>query len=115
MASNSDQPGPSTRLALAFHDNPHLFWLLVVVLLVAGAAAFQGLPRIEDPRITLRNATVLTLLPGASAERVEAQVTRKLEDALRRVPEIKKLDSSSRPGVSFIAVELRDDIGPGEN
>jgi len=115
MKPNDHHPGPAARLALAFHDNPYLLWLLVAVLLVSGLSALRGLPRIEDPRITQRNASVTTLLPGASAQRVEALVTRKLEDALRRVAEVKRLESSSRPGLSFIAIELQDDIGPGAN
>ncbi|MEL7375092.1 MAG: efflux RND transporter permease subunit, partial [Pseudomonadota bacterium] len=57
----------------------------------------------------------ITLLPGASAERVEALVTEKLEDALEELNEIKKIESTSRNGISSLSIELADDIGPGEN
>ena len=36
--------------------NGHLLALAVVLILVAGLAAWGNLPRIEDPRITTRNA-----------------------------------------------------------
>ena len=64
------------------------------------------MPRIEDPRITTRNAIITTPLPGASAERVEAQVTEPIETELREVVDVETIDSTSRPGVSVVSVEL---------
>ena len=63
------------------------------IILLAGWSSLTNLPRIEDPRITNRYPNVVTLLPGASAERVEALVTEKLEDALEELTEIKKIES----------------------
>ncbi len=37
----------------------------IAVLVVAGLSAFGNLPRIEDPRMTLRNGVIVTALPGA--------------------------------------------------
>ncbi|MFC3122982.1 efflux RND transporter permease subunit [Agaribacter flavus] len=92
----------------AFFRRGHLLVLSIVIILVAGISAIQTLPRLEDPRIDLRNVSVLTSFPGASAERVEALVTDVLEDELRQLHEIKKLDSSSKAGFSAIAIELQD-------
>jgi multidrug efflux pump subunit AcrB len=94
----------------AFYDNRHLLALFIVVSGIAGAAALSSLPRLEDPRITTRNAIIVTPFPGATAERVEALVTEKIEDALLEVEEIKTLDSTSRAGVSTISIELLDTI-----
>ena len=98
-----------------FHDNRHLLWVSVAVLAVAGISAFLALPRLEDPRITNRNPILLTPVPGASADRVEALVTDELEDALQEISEIKQLESTSRTGMSVVSIELRDAIGAGEN
>ena len=95
------------RLGTVFYRNGHLLALAVIILLVAGVSALMNLPRIEDPRIALRNPIILTLLPGASAARVEALVTEKLEDRLEEIPEIKEIRSTSRSGISFIIVELQ--------
>ncbi|UCG72380.1 MAG: efflux RND transporter permease subunit [Chromatiales bacterium] len=103
------------RAALAAFRNPYLLWLIIAVLVVAGASALLNLPRIEDPRITERVALVLTFLPGATAERVEALVTEKLEDALDEISEIKHLESTSRNNVSLITIELEDRVGPDDN
>ena len=93
-----------------FFRNTHLLVLAVLVIVLAGVSALNSLPRIEDPRITTRNAFIVTSFPGASAERVEALVTKPIEEKLRDVEEIKKIVATSRSNVSFIAVELDDDI-----
>jgi len=101
----------SDRTPLAtFFDNRYLLALAAVVTLVAGLSAIRGLPRLEDPVITNRNPQVITVFPGASAERVEALVTEKLEQELDEVDEIKFIESSSRAGISTLNIELLDTI-----
>ncbi len=102
---------PATELL----HNRHLLILVILLIVVAGLAAWSSLPRIEDPRITTRNALVITTLPGADAARVEALVTRKLEDALRQIAEIKTIESTSRSGISVLAVELDDHVDGSRN
>ena len=84
--------------------------LLVALLIVSGLAAISSLPRSEDPRITNRVAIVTTALPGASAERVEVQISEKIEQKLKSQAEIKTLSSISRPGLSVITIELKDEV-----
>lgn len=98
-----------------FFRNTHLLVLAVLVIVLAGVSALNSLPRIEDPRITTRNAFIVTSFPGASAERVEALVTKPIEDKLRDVEEIKEIIATSRSNVSFISVELEDDITSRSN
>ncbi len=102
-------------LATIFFRNGHLLFLAVAVLVVAGISAFNTLPRIEDPRMTLRNGVIVTALPGASASRVEALVTEKIENRLEELGEIKRLDSTSRTGISLVTFELQDDIDDDTN
>ena len=104
-----------TALAMRFFENRYLMVLGLLIILLAGFSALANLPRIEDPRITNRYPRVVTFLPGASAERVEALVTDRLEDSLRELSEIKEIRSISRAGISTLQIELQDDIGPGEN
>ena len=95
-------------LATLFFRNGHLLVMAVFILIAAGLSALANLPRIEDPRIALRNPSILTFLPGGSAERVEALVTEKLENRLEELSEIKEIRSTSRTGLSFIILELQD-------
>ncbi len=90
--------------------NGRLLALLIALLVVAGSAALHSLPRQEDPRIRARMATVVTQLPGASAERIEAQISEPIENSLRELAEVKRITSSSRLGVSIISLELQDRI-----
>jgi multidrug efflux pump subunit AcrB len=99
----------------AFFRKGHLLALSIIIILVAGLSAIQSLPRLEDPRIDLRNVIVLTSYPGASAERVEALVTDVLEDELRQLFEIKEIKSTSKAGFSSISVELQDVIDNSSN
>ena len=75
-----------------FIRSGHLLALAIIIVMVAGLSAIHTLPRLEDPRIDLRNALILTPYPGASAERVEALVTDVLEDELRELYEIKWIE-----------------------
>ena len=91
-------------------DNRHLLALSLIVTVVGGLSALTNLPRLEDPRITNRNPNIITILPGASAARVEALVTEKIETELRDLAEIKTLESQSRANVSSIQIELEDNV-----
>ena len=105
----------SASLRDLFFRNAHLLVLTILVIALAGASALSNLPRIEDPRITTRNALVITPFPGASAERVEALVTKKLEDELREVEEIKDVIATSRANISVISIALEDSITSDTN
>lgn len=94
----------------ALVENGRLISLVIALLLVAGLGAISSLPRMEDPDITNRFASVITHYPGASAERVEALVTEVLESELRRLEELKLVQSTSRPGISVIQLELKDSV-----
>lgn len=90
--------------------NGRLLSLFIVIVMVAGLGSLATLPRSEDPRITNRVAIVITRLPGASAERVEALISEKIETRLRKLSSIKHLESISRPGISSVKIELKDDV-----
>jgi multidrug efflux pump len=94
----------------AFVENGRLASLVIALLIVAGFGAISSLPRTEDPHLTNRFSSVVTLYPGASSERVEALVTEVLENQLRRLEELKLVQSTSRPGISVIQLELKDTI-----
>ena len=89
----------------------------MLIVLVAGFAALTGLPRQEDPEIIQRFGLVRTLLPGASAERVETLVTQVLESRLRGIEEVNKaeIEATSRKNISILNIQLHDWVGDGEN
>lgn len=93
-----------------FYRNRQLLLLTLLLILVWGLSAFFTLPRLEDPEIVQRFGRITTFLPGATPERVETLVTKKIEERLFELAEVKSLRSTSSTGISVISVELQDTI-----
>ncbi len=85
---------------------PRLFILVVGMIIVLGVSSYFSIGRQEDPTITNLFATLITPYPGADPTRVEALVTKKLEDELKKISEIKEINSTSRTGISVVSIEL---------
>ncbi|MBE9060773.1 efflux RND transporter permease subunit [cf. Phormidesmis sp. LEGE 11477] len=93
-----------------FYRNRQLLFLTLTLIVVWGVSAFLTLPRLEDPEIVQRNASITTLFPGASAERVESLVTEKIEEEFSDVEEISNIESTSSPNISVVQIELKDTV-----
>jgi len=93
-----------------FFRNRRLTTLAIGLILVAGFSAIASLPRQEDPSLSHRFDSANTPFPGASAERVEALVTEKIEAALSEIDDIKQLISTSRTGMSTVAIQIEDSV-----
>ncbi len=92
--------------------SPRLVALALLVILASGLSAFVSLGRQEDPTITNIFALVTTVYPGADPEQVEALVSRPLEQELRKVPEVNRIESTSSSGISAVVVELHETTDP---
>lgn len=90
------------------YRNQRMVYAVVAILMAFGAYSYFDLPAQEDPAITIRQAVVQTAYPGLSPERIEDLVTRPLERAIRRLPEVEEIRSSSVVGLSIIHVEVYD-------
>jgi multidrug efflux pump subunit AcrB len=78
------------------------------VILLLGALGYLNLPREQDPEINFNWLVVNTVLPGAAAEDVEKKVTDPLEEAIRTLPDIRFVSSTSRDNASVILVRFRE-------
>jgi len=94
-----------TELAFTYRKS---VFLIIAVLLINGLFAYFTLPAQEDPTITIREAIVSTSFPGMSPDRIEQLITKKLEEEIRKIPEVKEIKSSSATGVSIIHVKVYD-------
>jgi multidrug efflux pump subunit AcrB len=81
-------------------------WTAMVAVLVWGVYAYTAMPKRQDPIIPVVTGVVITPYPGAEAERVEQEVTRKIERAVAENPAVEHVKSISRPGISIVYVEL---------
>lgn len=94
----------------SLYNHPRVVWLILLLIVVAGFNSFYTMPRLEDPHMESRIIQVTTFYPGADAERVEAEISEKIERKVREVPEVKEVWSTSNPGISLITVELEDRV-----
>jgi len=91
-------------------ENPVISWLLVVILVGGGLIGFSGMGKLEDPAFTIKSAKILTAYPGATALEVQNELTYHLEDAIQKMPQIKRINMSvSRPGLSDILIDFKDE------
>ena len=99
------------RLLRSFLSNHVFANLSFAIVLVMGIGGYLQMPREQDPEINFNWINVTTPLRGASAEDVEKLVTQPLEDAIRKVSDIRFVSSNSREGISTILVRF-EDISP---
>ncbi|BDY04259.1 efflux RND transporter permease subunit [Ferrimonas sp. YFM] len=89
-------------------------WMFLILLALGGSSSFMNLGRLEDPAFTIKEAMVVSMYPGATAEEVEEELTYPIEKAIRLLPYVKKITSTSAPGLSQITVEMESTYGPDE-
>jgi multidrug efflux pump subunit AcrB len=83
-------------------------WVFTLILVVVGIISYRGLPRLEDPEFTIKEATVITPYPGASAEEVETEVSNVIEKAVQQLGQLEYVQSRSTRGMSFIKAKIKD-------
>src|SRR5215207_3441559 len=76
--------------------------MLIMALVVVGAAAYTNLGVDRLPAVDLPTISVRTTLPGASPEEVETEVSEKIEEVVNTVEGIDELRSISGQGSSII-------------
>jgi HAE1 family hydrophobic/amphiphilic exporter-1 len=86
--------------------------MLILSLVVVGAASYVNLDVDRFPDVDLPTVRVSTRLPGASPAEVESQISQPIEEVLNTIEGIKELQSVSGAGMSFVTVtfELNRDI-----
>lgn len=102
-------------LARFIYHHSRYFALIIICAIAVGVSSFNSIARQEDPTLSAFVGTVTTFYPGATPDRVEALVTRPLEDELRQISEIHELMTTSSTGVSFFNIRLSDDVPEQEH
>ncbi|WP_320739220.1 efflux RND transporter permease subunit [Enterobacter sp. 241F3] len=99
--------------ALAVRERSITLFLIVLVT-IAGIYAFFGLGRAEDPPFTVKQMTVITVWPGATAQEIQDQVAEPLEKRLQELKWYDRTETYTRPGMAFITLSLQDKTPPAE-
>lgn len=92
--------------------NFRITFLIVGCLFVFGIYALARIPKQEFPEYTIRQGVVVGVYPGATAEEVEEQLAKPLEQFLMTYREVKraKTTSTSQNSMCYVMVELNDDV-----
>jgi hydrophobic/amphiphilic exporter-1 (mainly G- bacteria), HAE1 family len=96
-----------TRVSIA---NPVMAVMVMLAFVVLGLFSYQRLSLDQFPNIDFPTVVVSMDYPGASPEIVEAEVTKKVEEAVNTVAGISALSSRSYEGTSVVIVEFNLDI-----
>jgi multidrug efflux pump subunit AcrB len=99
--------------ALAVRERSVTLFLLVAIC-IAGVVAFLTLGRAEDPAFTIKQMTVVTAWPGATAKEMEDLVAEKLEKRMQELRWYDRTETFTRPGLAFTTVILRDSTPPAD-
>lgn len=93
-----------------FLERKAVAWLLVIWIIGLGVFSLITIPKDIQPKLELSFQTVSTFLPGASPNDTETLITKPLEKAIAPLSNIKKMTSSSGPGMSSILIEFESGI-----
>ncbi len=85
---------------------PVFTWVLSLVVIVLGLAAFRGLGLERYPDVNMPFVTVTTQAPGLSSAQIEVEVSQRLENAIGSIGGLRRLDSTSQEGVSIVLAEF---------
>ncbi|WP_213604835.1 efflux RND transporter permease subunit [Pseudoxanthomonas japonensis] len=80
--------------------------MVFFVLCVAGLWGFYQLPVARFPDIAFPMTTVTVTQPGASPSQLETEVTRKVEDSVATVNNVKRVMSTVSEGISTTSIEF---------
>jgi multidrug efflux pump subunit AcrB len=97
--------------ALAVRERSVTLFLLLAIA-VAGVIAFFQLGRAEDPSFTIKQMTVVTAWPGATAQQMQDLVAERLEKRMQELRWYDRAETFTRPGLAFTMVVLRDSTPP---
>jgi multidrug efflux pump subunit AcrB len=99
--------------ALAVRERSVTLFLLVAIS-IAGVVAFLKLGRAEDPSFTIKQMTVVTAWPGATAKEMEELVAERLEKRMQELRWYDRTETFTRPGLAFTTVFLLDSTPPAD-
>ncbi|MBO4612376.1 MAG: efflux RND transporter permease subunit [Bacteroidaceae bacterium] len=97
-----------------FVKRPIIFWSFVVGILVMGVFSYINMPKLEDPAVAIKQASVALIYPGATAHEVELEAVQVMEDELRTLADVKELNSECHPNMAIITVKFQDKVKMAE-
>ncbi|CAI2049431.1 Cation efflux system protein CzcA [Serratia ficaria] len=87
---------------------------LIILITVAGILSFFELGRAEDPPFTVKQLTIISAWPGATAQEMQDQVAEPLEKRMQELKWYDRSETYTRPGLAFTMLSLQDSTPPSQ-
>ncbi|MCS3433552.1 efflux RND transporter permease subunit [Klebsiella sp. BIGb0407] len=87
---------------------------LIILITVAGILSFFELGRAEDPPFTVKQMTIVSAWPGATAQEMQDQIAERLEKRLQELKWYSHSETYTRPGLAFTLLSLQDSTPPSQ-
>ncbi len=96
--------------------NHNIVLMVVGMLMVFGIFGMQNMKKNEFPEFTIRQGVVVAAYPGASAQQVENEVAKPLEDYIFSYNDVnkRKTTTTCQDGLVMIKVQLNDELNDKE-
>lgn len=86
---------------------PSMIIVLFAILFIGGLASYNQLSYVLLPEFSVPTITITTLYPGAAPTEVEAEVSKKIEDAVSGLDNIEDVTSKSMESASLVIVQFK--------
>ncbi|MDU7344155.1 MAG: efflux RND transporter permease subunit [Klebsiella grimontii] len=87
---------------------------LIILITVAGVLSFFELGRAEDPPFTVKQMTIISAWPGATAQEMQDQVAEPLEKRMQELKWYDRSETYTRPGLAYTMLSLQDSTPPSQ-
>ncbi|HEV8146102.1 MAG TPA: efflux RND transporter permease subunit, partial [Bryobacteraceae bacterium] len=90
-------------------ENRQITWVLLIATVLWGVYGYINMAKRKDPEFPTLITAVVVPWPGVSADKVEQQLTRKIEQRVSENLRVKRTESISQGNLSIVYVTLEDD------
>jgi multidrug efflux pump subunit AcrB len=101
-----------------FTENRQVAWIALLLVIAWGIYGYEKMPKRKDPDIPVKEAQAICAWPGVSADRVEQLVTRKIEQKLAEIAQVRppsaeeySIKSVTLDGLSVVNVQIDYSVG----
>ncbi len=108
--SDTETINKTHNTARFFVETRHIAWVLLIATCVWGVFGYLSMPQRKDPEVQVRTAVALTPWKGASVEKIEQLVTKKIETQIAANAKVTKIESISRTGISVVYLDLDENL-----
>jgi multidrug efflux pump subunit AcrB/outer membrane protein TolC len=98
------------NLAQWAFEQKRLILSISLIFILVGLVAMMTMAREEDPKLADRFGSLMVVYPGADPVSFERTVIESIEDELKTIEELKKIQTTIRPNFSVTEIELRDSV-----